>query len=180
MDVFIAEGFQVKLVFDIHGLPWLEKYFSENGYSEHLAKESHFLQSNFDDVLIVDSYTLLPTHAFLDPSRWRFIAAILDEQSPHYESNLYIHPGLSDQKLMWAADKLIFGSQYLLIRDSIRRARKKDPETKEGLGKYAVIAGGGSDPNRFVEALSNYLQVSNPLLNLHIFVDSNSPRNDNI
>jgi spore coat polysaccharide biosynthesis predicted glycosyltransferase SpsG len=179
-DAFITEGLQVRLIFDIHDLPWLEKYLFENGYSKHLVNESLFLPSNFDDVLIVDSYTLLPNHAFLNSSRWRFIVAILDEQSPHYEASLYIHPGLSDRKLVWAADKLLFGSQYLLVRNSIKRLRKGTPESEEGSGKYAVIAGGGSDPNRFVNALSNYLQVSHPLLKLHLFVDSTPQRNEEI
>lgn len=176
VDAFVQEGIQVKLIFDIYNLPWLERYLLKHRYSEFEATESELFVDNFEDILVIDSYTLSPTNPFIEVSKWRFVVAIIDEQSPHYRANMYVHPGLSERKILWASDKLHYGPKYLLIRNSIRSSKRIVRSDDEFHEEYAVVAGGGSDPNLFVSALTKYLQVTHPLLKLHIFTSAQSPK----
>ena len=103
----------------ISELSWVENRISSLGFNEIHIDQNSFVSNPENDVLILDSYTISKDDLFINPSNWLRIISIVDEETPDYQCDLRIHPGLDDS---WTGDSktpILAGPKYIPLRKSI-------------------------------------------------------------
>ena len=160
-EELIANNYDVVFIGNSSEIPWVEEYVSTLGFSQILDKSDMFTPNPKSDVLILDSYTLLPIDAFIAPNNWFKIIAFVDESSPPYLADLYIdatlkskwtHPETSEKI------RILEGIEYIQIRKSLRQISMKS-KINIKLGTKILVVGGGSDPFNFVGELYKILSL---------------------
>ena len=136
-------------------LPWVENRISSLGFIEIHNDQTSFVSDPENDVLILDSYTISKDDFFVKPSNWFHIISIVDEETPDYQCNLRIHPGL---EASWTGDSkipILAGPKYIPLRKSIIRNKLNRDNSSETIN-FAVIAG-GSDPYGLIPTIAEVL-----------------------
>lgn len=172
-EELIDRGQEVLFVGDTSGLPWVRAKMDVIAFSESFDNQASFQPDAETDVLILDSYELDPLDPFLHKTKWLKIIAIVDDTTPKFHANLYIHPGAGTTWLPNEKDNaapFISGIQYLAIRKSIRELRRND-QSQDHTPLKILITGGGSDPFDFCGAVADLLQVMPEDFLVNIFSD---------
>ena len=136
----ISRGLECVFVGTINSSDWLVDRISNLGFTK-ISEPNDFNPQKNHDVLILDTYELNTADDFIKQSRWKKIIVIADQQTPAYQADLIIHPGLEGE--WYNGDQRIFlaGPKYTPFRKSITKNYR---ETSHELNRI-VIFGGGTD-----------------------------------
>jgi len=148
----ISHGIECIFVGRIQNVAWLENRVRALGFS-NIVEQGLFTPKHKSDSLIIDSYTLERNDSFLSTSNWKKTIAIVDEATPFYATDMYIHPGFYADWFQGDRSKLLAGSQYIPFRKSIKKIEIK---THQKLSKL-IIFGGGTDVHNFGFEISKIL-----------------------
>ena len=158
-EELIANNCEVVFIGNSSEIPWVQQYISTLGFYQIFDNSTQFTPNPKTDVLILDSYILLPTDPFISPNNWFKIVAFVDDSSPSYLADLYINATLEskwvppDDKEM---NRMLTGIEYIQIRKSLREIGIKN-RCNNKLGPRILVVGGGSDPFNFVGELYEIL-----------------------
>ena len=134
------------------GIDWIKQHLMQPGIT-HVAHLDFSQISKDNDVLVIDSYELPVTDPFIQPVYWKSVVSIADEETPNYNSELIIHPGIDPFNKHHTETKLLTGVRYIPLRKTIKKTRKID----NGKVGKVVIFGGGSDKFQLANALAHEL-----------------------
>lgn len=168
-EELIARGENVIFVGQISELLWLVDRTNRLGFSQVISEPAGFDANADTDVLILDSYTVPLDDAFIQQSKWKAVATIVDDQSPAYKCNLMIHPGLSSDWMPVTDANILAGPKYIPIRKSIQKPKMH--ETKKSLFEILVV-GGGTDTFNFVGAICKVLRNIDTQFHATIFTNN--------
>ena len=160
-EELIDRHLDVVFVGDINGRPWVNERITSMGFSAIHTSASTFTRKMDSDVLILDSYTLDPQDSFIDLERWNAVVASVDDATPAFSANLYIHSGPGTN---WKTPSECSGSPYLsgiryvAIRKSIREIVRTPNENRDGV-LHITVVGGGSDSRGFCLAIPRLLHT---------------------
>jgi len=144
-----SRGISSVVIGKLGGYPWLEERLKNVG-AQHL-EDSKFFQINKDeDVLVIDSYDLPVTEAFIQPQNWKSVISIADDVTPDYFATLVIHPGIDLFLNKMNANKILAGADFIPFRKSIRKSMRP----KGAFVNKVVIFAGGTDAFNFALALA--------------------------
>lgn len=146
----------VKLVFigKIQDSDWLATKVNDFGFDEILNNENDFAPSFKSDILLLDSYTVSVDNPFITNPYWKKIVILCDELTPDYFGDLYIHPGLEADWFKFTDRKILFGTNYIPLRKTIKKKTKLDSAFR------IIVLGGGTNPYNFVEDVAAILNQS--------------------
>jgi spore coat polysaccharide biosynthesis predicted glycosyltransferase SpsG len=136
----ISRGFECVFVGTINSSDWLLNRISNLGFTK-ISEPNDFNPQKNNDVLILDTYDLKITDDFIKKSRWKKIIVISDQQTPTYQADLIIHPGLEVQWYKGDKEILLAGPKYIPFRKSITKNHRAAPRELNRI----VIFGGGTD-----------------------------------
>ena len=147
-------GFQSVFVGNTASIEWVDILINSIPEVQRFNFEDEFIIQEHYDILVIDSYSLASNSPFINSLPWKMTAAIVDESSPDYLVDVYIHPG---PNYGWKLPKnakpvnVLQGIDYVPIRKSITSIQPREEISSSN--NVATIVGGGTDPNRFVESL---------------------------
>lgn len=154
-EELILNNFDVIFIGNTKEIPWVQEYISTLGFSQILSNSRMFTPNPNSDLLILDSYTVLPSDSFISPTKWFKIVAFIDDTSPCYVANLYINTNLNSD---WQPpeesndSQVLMGLEFIQIRKSLRQIKSRGKSVYNGKPRLLVV-GGGSDPFNFVGQL---------------------------
>lgn len=166
----ISRGIDCIFIGSLGGISWLETRIRGLGFSRVLENEADFVPVPAADVLLIDSYVIAPSNAFILQSNWHAVVNIADDLTPSYACNVIVHPGLDVDWLSNAAVPVLAGVDYILARKSIRKVApgvvdvQKDPKV--------LVVGGGSDPYGFCAVIAGVLDTVNEPFEVDFFSNS--------
>ena len=166
----IDRGYTVIFVGDISEIPWVQEYISGLGFREILTSKDEFISDPKQDILILDSYEVSVKDQFIQPFNWRRILVLVDDVTPAYAADIYVHPGAkTNWKISNSASSFIFvaGLEYLLIRKSLHKLKTEVGRVSDSKVNF-LISSGGSDPFKFAENLVRL--ISDYEFQFHAFV----------
>ncbi len=170
----ISRGYECIFVGEISGLDWVTNRIAKLGFSRVVADNGTFVSDLNSDVLILDSYSLPLSDAFISRKGWKFVLSICDEITPKYNVDVELHPSLESDFFRCNAPIVLSGREYILIRNGIEKSKRvfdSDRATK------VLVVGGGSDPYGFVREISHVISSMALNLEIHIFSDEVFPAN---
>lgn len=170
-EELIALGLQVCFVGKIENMPWVKSRILEMGFSAICSSEEELLDKTTKDVLILDSYTVPVSNAFIEKRRWARVIIIADAVTPNYECDLAIYPTFSGPKTRSLATSVVSGSDYILIRKSITAIASSRQYISSETPAISVV-GGGSDLNNFAREITQILRESDLSFRAKIFSSS--------
>lgn len=162
----ISRGYECIFVGTILGLEWVSARIAGLGFSQVIADEHSFGIVKQSDVLIVDSYSIPESDSFIAKKNWKSILSICDAVTPNYKSDIELRPSLSAVDLGHGAPIMLSGPEYVLIRKGIEKSVR---DRSLGDALKVLIVGGGSDPFRFVDSITNIVSSMELNLEVHIF-----------
>ena len=169
-EELIDRGYEVYFVGNVDEIPWVREYISNLGFKRVLKPNDQFSTNVSTDTLILDSYEISITDQFIQPENWRKILVLVDDTTPFYVGNIYLHAGAETSwKKPGSLSSSVFlvGLEYLLIRKSLRTLKGELIQSNKQ-GMEVLISAGGSDPFGFSENLVKIL--SELTLNFHAYV----------
>ncbi len=169
-EQLIDRGYDVIFVGNISEIPWVKDFVFNLGFSEILFSEDEFDSNPSQDILILDSYNILVEEPFIQPNNWKKVVVLVDDATPAYVADIYVHPGAeTNWNMPDSASSSLFvsGLEYLLIRNSLRELKREDRQ-RSSPGVQFLISSGGSDPFGFAENLAR--TISKFDLKFHAFV----------
>ncbi len=161
---FLKRGNAVVYVGNIEPSDLITQRFKEIGVS-YLVPESDSIGPTSSDILLIDSYTLPITDPFLAKENWRMVVSIFDGVTPNFFSDITIHPSLILKQASTTNGRFLSGPSYILLRDSIRKIGIENHEAPLRI----LLAGGGSDPSRFCDAIIKLLSKTRLAFKLEVF-----------
>ena len=170
-EELIDLGLQVEFIGQIEDLPWLSKRISELGFSAIYSEENEILGETMQDVLILDSYEIPISNPFIARNRWKRVISISDSMSPDYECDLVVHQSFSKPKKLRPNQKMVFGTDYFVIRKSLHVFAKERKFISSSSPKISIV-GGGTDLNNFTQTITSILQKSNILFQAKVFTNN--------
>ena len=130
-------------------------------------------KSTLFDVIVIDSYTLNPEEIAGLGSESQYRVAIVDDVTPAYWANLYVAPGLVSTWSVPNADaQILHGTQYVLIRESLRSLKRDEKEARQGDIVTLTCVMGGSDKVEAGPRLASILNQLSIPMHLNIVPDS--------
>lgn len=164
----ISRGFECVFIGKISGLDWVAERISTLGFTHVLSDETSFEADPQTDVLILDSYSIPVSDAFIAKDNWKFVMSICDEITPTYLVDVELQPGFEESRENRITPIVLSGAEHILIRKGIAKSNRK----KDIAGATKVlIVGGGSDPLGFVPAITEVLTSLTMNLEIHLFTD---------
>ncbi len=149
----ISRNISCAIVGHMGGIKWLENRLTQLGVK--LFEDcSEFQISKKSDVLIIDSYRIPVSNSFIQPTRWKSVVNIADEETPNYSSSLVIHPGIDSIKEKQSGGKFLTGPKYIPLRRDIQKSNKYSFAKV----KKVVVFGGGSDKFKLASAVAGELK----------------------
>jgi UDP-2,4-diacetamido-2,4,6-trideoxy-beta-L-altropyranose hydrolase len=162
-EELIDRGYEVIFIGDTKEIPWVNEYITSLGFRGIFRPEEGFVTNPISDTLILDSYDIRIEDPFIQPRNWNKTLVLVDDASPSYVADLYIHAGAETS---WRIPKsvsfsiFLAGLDYLLIRKSLRLL-KNNYKPRESEEIKILVSSGGSDPFGFSKNLVNILTKSN-------------------
>ncbi|WP_125932718.1 hypothetical protein [Candidatus Planktophila dulcis] len=120
------------------------------------------------DVLVLDSYSIPVSDAFIAKTNWRFAMSICDQVSPKYAVDIELRPGLEKPGEIPATPIVLSGAEHILIRKGIVKSIQMKHEG--GITRVLVV-GGGSDPFGYVPAVAEVIRSLKFNLEVHLFTN---------
>ena len=169
-EELIARGEEVIFVGLISDLPWVADRIGQLGFTEIFENPMKFVSKRESDVLLLDSYEIDIQDPFIASERWMHIITIVDEQTPNYDCDLRIHPGLDAS---WVGDSkvpILAGPNFIPFRSSLSRMAATTNQNNL-VPKIAVVAG-GSDPYKLVFEIASVLAQIRETFDVLLFSNS--------
>jgi len=160
IERMLDKNLNVILVGNIVGLPWLTELVGQMIGRIKFIEEEHFVFHPLQDILIIDSYAINPSHNFLKKENWFKIVALIDIATPKYLADLYIHCGTNKQiglEFGISNSKLKSGLNYIPIRKSFHKIRFRLSEINAKKPIKILVVGGGTDSLGFVPKVAKEL-----------------------
>jgi UDP-2,4-diacetamido-2,4,6-trideoxy-beta-L-altropyranose hydrolase len=173
-EELIDRGYEVYFVGNLDEIPWVRDYISNLGFKEIFKPEEQFPTNQITDTLILDSYNISITDPFIQLKNWKKILVLVDDMTPPYKGDLYIHAG---PETSWTKPKsqptsiFLYGLEYLLIRKSLRKLKDTIVEDNNREIKI-LISAGGSDPFAFSQNLVKLLSKSFSIFHAYVLAPS--------
>jgi spore coat polysaccharide biosynthesis predicted glycosyltransferase SpsG len=164
----ISRGFECIFIGKISGLDWVAERISTLGFTQVLSDETSFVADTANDVLVLDSYSIPVSNAFIARMNWMFVMSICDQITPNYKVDIELRPGFEKTKEVQAKPILLSGAKHILIRQGILKSNRKKGDS--GITKVLVV-GGGSDLFGFVPAIAEIVNSLKMNLEVHLFTD---------
>ena len=171
-EEFVTKGWEVDFAGTINGVPWLSEYIQELVDIGACKISTKLEIDNKRDVLLIDSYEISEKDPFIAKSLWRNVVAIVEDFTPSFLADIYIHPGPScnwEPPANYFDFQYFMGTEFISVRKSIRELDAV-AHSEIGTSPRLVIVGGGTDPHKFAPALVNFLSETN--LDFHASVFS--------
>jgi spore coat polysaccharide biosynthesis predicted glycosyltransferase SpsG len=149
----ISLGIECTFIGCIESVDWLAQRVHGLGFVDIVGPDQYYPQKT-TDILVIDSYELQKNDPILSRSNWKKIVAIVDEKTPIYDADLYVHPGLNSDWYQGDPRKLLTGSQYIPFRKSIH----KIVSGSQGKLNKLIIFGGGTDIHNFSLEIAKILK----------------------
>lgn len=153
----IDRGIECVFVGDLTGVPWLQTRIQNLGFAKIVHTDFAISGQTEESVLFIDSYSITANADFVQKKNWLMVIAIVDPETPNYEADIYIHPGLDDSWIDGPTTELLYGPDYIPFRKSITRNDKEVSNTIEKI----VVFGGGTDPTNFSLSMAKVLAKMN-------------------
>lgn len=149
----VSRNIECVVVGRMGGFDWLETHLKTIG-STRVKDEGDFQITPGKDVLIIDSYDLPITGSFIQSKNWRLVASISDRETPKYNAELIIHPGIDFFTLEQSKAKLLTGRYYIPLRKSIIKTAPR----AQSVTPKIVVFGGGNDKYNFAPFMAKALE----------------------
>ncbi len=146
---FLSLGHSVHYVGEIEPINLILQRFQEIGISYPVSRPEEIEPCKETDILLIDSYTLKPSDSFITKNRWLVSCSISDNMTPNYDVDLTVRPSLTSHSN--GDPKILTGPNHMLLRRSI--SKNKFNSTKANKPLKILIAGGGTDPSGFCNAV---------------------------
>jgi len=168
----ISRGYECIFVGEISGLDWVANRIADMGFAQVVADSDSFDPDSNSDVLILDSYSISTSDAFISKKKWKLVMSVCDEITPKYDVDIELCPSLELTSAKHVASIVLSGPEYILIRSGIEKSKRT-----VALGELTkvLIFGGGSDPFGFVREISSVVNSMDLNLEIHIFSDEEIP-----
>ena len=157
-EVLDHMGFSTTFVGATSQIGWLEKRIDAIPKADRVASEKEFIIRKAKDILLIDSYYVDPNSDFICNSNWSARIAFVDNSTPAYLADIYIHPGPNfgwRQPLKASEACVLEGTNYVPIRKSISEL---DYEYPSSIRKNVLtVVAGGTDPTNFIEGIITVL-----------------------
>ena len=153
-EELLIRGLDVVYIGEVDSMKWLEIKLKALGINFYSKGFENFIPDKRKDILILDSYNLSPTNAYISREIWKAIISIFDPATPDYDCDLKIHPGPLKFTSSSEKVKILSGYKYIPIRSSLK-LRKLVKE--QGKLLQICVIGGGSDNTGFVPEVSRLL-----------------------
>jgi len=149
----IAQGFECVFVGMLGGIDWVQSRIAEMGMAIYESTPSDIEMNSEDYILILDSYNSEVHREMLKEIKWNKVVVIADPQTPLWNADLTIHPGLEGDWYPFEKSRFLYGANFALIRKSIKR-RHAPVRSKV---KEIVVFGGGTDAFGFAASVTKLL-----------------------
>jgi len=153
-------GFSTYFVGVTGNIGWLEKKIAAIPKANRVTLEQEFNIRNGKDILILDSYEINPSSEFIRSASWLSKMAIVDNSTPTYLVDIYIHPG---PNFGWrppvekSNSPILQGVKYIPIRKTISELNYTYPSSV--LKNVVTVVAGGTDPTNFVDEITQELSL---------------------
>lgn len=154
-EELIARGEEVIFVGGYCEVPWLAVRIKGLGFSQTFSEVAGFNSDANTDILILDSYFVPIDDEFIQRRKWKAIVVIMDELTPSYVADLFVHPGLSVKSKTISTAKILAGPRYVPFRKSIKKNEKLEVRKK---ALEIIVVGGGVDSYNFAAAICGALK----------------------
>ena len=158
-EELIARGLDVVFIGNITNLPWVQEHIDLLGFSAVLSDPNSFCSDPAADIFVLDSYTIAAENDFIQQYKWHSVVAIVDDATPGYFADLYVHSGAGtnwNPPSTQTVFKFLSGIDFLIIRKSIRELQTNRKKVS-ALPLRISVVGGGSDPYGFCKAVVEVL-----------------------
>ena len=160
----ITRGIPTIFIAEIESLTWVKEAILHTPNLVWIEDPKDFVSESSKDVLVIDSYVISVSDPFIQAKKWLKVVTLVDKETPQYEAQIKIHPGLDTS---WTNDKsIIFGRGYIPMRKAI----KKITQIENRIIKIIVV-GGGTNIENFVTIISNRLRLTDLAFTAHLFSD---------
>ena len=170
-EELINRGENVFFIGQISNLTWVEERIAYLGFASVYSDSKEFTSNPESDVLILDTYELDISDAFLRPEKWLHIVTIVDQLTPDYNCTLRIHPGLDSNWTGSSKAPVLAGPKYVPFRAALSNEINPGKDKQHTI-KIAVVAG-GSDPYDLVVEIAKILSRIPGLFEVYLFSSSN-------
>lgn len=156
-----ARGVQVHFLSDLGGVAWAEAQLAQRGLSRHPApRDEAGLVSAIRrlglSALVIDSYTLPPTHSTAVRAAGTPVLAIVDGDRRGQDADIYLDQNLD--AVLDSGTVRLAGLDYALLRSSVRRLRPRSaPVSSSGRTPRVVAFFGGTDAYRAAPRIARLL-----------------------
>lgn len=174
-EVLDQLGFSTIFVGTTSQIGWLEKRIDAIPGADRVSSEREFIIQKGRDVLLLDSYGINPNSEFICNDNWIAKAAFVDNSTPAYLADIYIHPGPNfgwKVPLGASESNILLGTDYIPIRKSISELQYKYPASSPK--NVVTVIAGGTDPTNFIEEIIPVLSALHLDFEVHIFTSSKS------
>jgi spore coat polysaccharide biosynthesis predicted glycosyltransferase SpsG len=164
----ISRGFECIFIGNISDLDWVAQRISATGFTQVLSDENSYEADSQTDVLVLDSYSIPVSNAFIAKENWKFAMSICDEITPNYMVDIELRPGFEKSRKDQVTPVVLSGAEHILIRREIFKSTRKK---EVGSTTKVLVVGGGSDPFGYVPAIAEVLHSLKMNLEVHLFTD---------
>ena len=158
-------GYEVIFVGDTSEITWVTIQMKSLGFSNIFSKEQDFTSNPKTDILILDTYTIPTNSEFINKLNWLLVIVIHDLNTPEYDAQIVIHPGVSENIVVKNNVKLLSGPTYVLLRKSIKRL----PVETKSSNLVITVVGGGVDKIGFASEMSKHLKLIPGIFKVNFF-----------
>ena len=150
----LSRGISAILVGATGGLAWLDQRLSAIGLVILNTQDFYTFENSVEDILIIDSYDRNVSDAFISRNNGNHVVAIVDDLTPQYPAELFIHPGIDGGWFAGDKEKFLSGPDFIPLRKSIRKLNiTVTPKVKK-----VLVFGGGTDLYGFGLAVGETLR----------------------
>lgn len=172
-EVLDQLGFSTIFVGTTSKISWLEKRIDAISGADRVSSEREFNIRKGRDVLLLDSYGINPNSEFICNTNWIAKVAFVDNSTPPYLADIYIHPGPNfgwQPPLEDSGACVLQGTNYIPIRKSISELQYEYPASSPR--NVVTVVAGGTDPTNFTEEIIPVLSALQIDFEAHIFTSS--------
>jgi spore coat polysaccharide biosynthesis predicted glycosyltransferase SpsG len=152
----IGRGINCTFVGNFDEVPWLSKKVRNLGFQSINPGPSSITAMAPHSALILDSYTVPINDNFIKNNNWKYFAVLADKQTPKYDCQLAIHPGLLAEWGSRVFKNFLSGPDFVAVRKEILDLKTLEERPLFGTSNILVVAG-GTDPFNFSEYLAKVL-----------------------
>lgn len=162
-EELLRRGHEVILFTNESGVPWLQEIISNSNVIIEITQQHELEIENClehePDWVVIDSYEISAATISQLSTHVR-VLAIVDGDTRGIDATMYLDHNLGAEKAIWPIDsgqKMLAGSKYALIRDSILSQKRSRPWQFQHEVPHIVAVMGGSDPTGSIVSVAQAL-----------------------